>query len=68
MLLFSVYPTVVDVIIEVTKNNFLGLSSVGAYGSQYGYSVVNFSDLSIICQTYLFYKQSFKFVTKGVNG
>lgn len=43
MLLFSVYPTVVDVIIEVTKNNFLGLSSVGAYGSQYGYSVVNFS-------------------------
>ena len=43
MLLFSVYPTVVDVIIEVTKHNFYGLSSIGMYGSQYGYSIVNFT-------------------------
>lgn len=40
--LFSVYPTIVDVLIEVTKHNFNGLSSIGMYGSQYGYSIVNF--------------------------
>lgn len=43
ILLFSVYPTLVDVLIEVTKNNILGLSSIGLYGSQYGYSIVNFA-------------------------
>lgn len=43
ILLFSVYPTVVDVVIEVTKRNFYGLSSIGMYGSQYGYSIVNFT-------------------------
>lgn len=42
VLLFSVYPTVVDILIEVTKRNFYGLSSIGMYGSQYGYSIVNF--------------------------
>lgn len=43
MLLFSAYPTVVDVIIEISKHNFYGLSSIGMYGSQYGYSIVNFA-------------------------
>lgn len=42
ILLFSVYPTIVDVLIEVTKHSFNGLSSIGMYGSQYGYSIVNF--------------------------
>ena len=42
VVLFSVYPTIVDVLIEVTKHSFNGLSSIGAYGSQYGYSIVNF--------------------------
>lgn len=40
--LFSVYPTIVDILREVTKNEFTGLSSIGAYGSQYGYSAINF--------------------------
>ena len=43
ILLFSVYPTIVDVLIEVTKHSFNGLSSIGVYGSQYGYSIVNFA-------------------------
>ncbi len=43
ILLFSVYPTIVDVLIEVTKHSFNGLSSIGMYGSQYGYSIVNFT-------------------------
>lgn len=43
ILLFSVYPTIVDVFIEVTKHSFNGLSSIGMYGSQYGYSIVNFT-------------------------
>ena len=43
ILLFSVYPTIVDVLIEVTKHSFNGLSSIGMYGSQYGYSIVNFA-------------------------
>lgn len=41
--LFSVYPTMVDILIEITKHNFYGLSSIGMYGSQYGYSIVNFT-------------------------
>lgn len=41
-LLFSVYPTMVDVLSEFTGKQFLGLSSIGMYGSQWGYSVINF--------------------------
>lgn len=39
---FSIYPTIVDVISEVRGEPVRGLSSIGLYGSQYGYSVVNF--------------------------
>lgn len=42
MLVFSVYPTAVDILQEVTGNDIHGLSSVGMYGSQWGYSIVNF--------------------------
>lgn len=31
VLLFSVYPTAVDILIEVTKHDFYGLSSIGMY-------------------------------------
>ena len=41
--MFSIYPTIVDVLTELTKHEFAGLSSIGAYGSQYGYTVVNFA-------------------------
>ena len=40
--LFSVYPTMVDVLGEIRGEQFVGLSTIGMYGSQWGYSVVNF--------------------------
>ena len=42
MLLFSVVPTAVDVLGELRGGQFVGLSTVGMYGSQWGYSIVNF--------------------------
>ncbi len=48
VLLFSVYPTLVDVLGEVTHKEYIGLSSIGMYGSQWGYSIVNFSLMYII--------------------
>ena len=41
-IIFSIYPTAVDVFSEITKNQYNGLSTIGLYGSQYGYSCVNF--------------------------
>lgn len=41
-LLFSVYPTFVDILIQWTGKQFNGLSSIGMYGSQYGYTIVQF--------------------------
>lgn len=55
LIIFSIYPTMVDVLIEVTKHDFKGLSSIGMYGSQYGYSIVNF----ILCYcigAYIFFE------------
>ena len=40
--IFSIYPTVVDVLSEIIGHEIHGLSSVGMYGSQWGYSIVNF--------------------------
>lgn len=40
--LFSIYPTLIDVIGELRGAELFGLSSVGMYGSQWGYSIVNF--------------------------
>ena len=42
MLLFSIIPTIVDVLGELRGEQFVGLSTVGMYGSQWGYSIVNF--------------------------
>ena len=42
VLLFSVWPTAVDVFREITAKEWNGLSTVGMYGSQWGYSIVNF--------------------------
>lgn len=46
--LFSVWPTAVDVLGELSGKEIVGLSSVGAYGSQWGYSLINFILLYII--------------------
>lgn len=42
MLLFSIYPTAIDLFSEICKHQFIGLSSIGMYGSQWGYSITNF--------------------------
>lgn len=41
-ILFSVYPTLVEVFSQITGGDWLGLSSIGMYGSQWGYQIVNF--------------------------
>ncbi len=51
-LFFSIYPTIVDLISEISKHQFIGLSSIGMYGSQWGYSIINFA-LCYITGAYL---------------
>lgn len=58
-ILFSIYPTAIDVFSEITKCQYNGLSSIGLYGSQYGYSCVNFIFCYIIGTYISKYKQSF---------
>ena len=47
-LLFSIYPSLVDVLGELQGEAFIGLSTVGAYGSQWGYTFINFATMYII--------------------
>lgn len=42
MLIFSVWTIVIDVAENITGNTYLGLSTIGMYGSQYGYTIINF--------------------------
>lgn len=42
-MLFSIYPTGVDLLQEILGRDIVGISSVGMYGSQWGYSIVNFT-------------------------
>ena len=39
MLIFSVWTIVIDVAENITGNTYLGLSTIGMYGSQYGYTI-----------------------------
>lgn len=48
LLLFSVEPTCVDLLSEISGSEQLGLSSVGLYGSEWGYSIVNFALMYLI--------------------
>ena len=41
-ILFSVYPICVDMLAQWTNKSYDGLSSIGMYGSQYGYTIVQF--------------------------
>ena len=43
LLLFSVWPILVDVLKEITDQGWPGLSSIGIDGSQNGYTIVNFA-------------------------
>lgn len=42
LLLFSVWPVTVDIIETLYDNQLNGLSSIGLYGNQSGYTIVNF--------------------------
>ncbi len=42
VILFSFWPTVVDIIFQCTGSELLGLSTVGMYGSQRGYTITQF--------------------------
>lgn len=48
LMLFSVYPSFLELFNEITNTQILGLSTIGMYGSQYGYTIVNFVLLYII--------------------
>lgn len=48
MIFFSIIPTVVDVLGELRGKQILGLSTIGLYGSQWGYSIVNFMLMYLI--------------------
>lgn len=45
---FSIYPTLVDLLFEIIGREIMGLSTIGAWGSQYGYTIVNFSLMYVI--------------------
>ncbi len=42
MILFSIMPTTIDLFYEITGKSINGLNPIGLYGSQYGYSIINF--------------------------
>ena len=46
--IFSIWPTLVDVAGEINGTSIVGLSTVSMYGSQWGYSIVNFILLYIL--------------------
>lgn len=48
LVVFSGYPTLVDVFKEITGNEWNGLSTIGLEGSMRGYSIVNFVLLYIL--------------------
>ena len=48
VVLFSLYPSMMDVLREISGNELLGTSTIGLWGSQYGYTIVNFVLLYII--------------------
>lgn len=39
---FSIYPTLVDILTELTGSNLCGLSSISWIGSINGYTIINF--------------------------
>ena len=48
LVLFTVWPTFFDLIQGVLGKELLGISTIGMYGSQYGYTIVNFVLMYII--------------------
>ena len=46
--IFSVYAVIADILGNLRGKSFIGLSSIGMYGSQNGYTIVNFTLMYII--------------------
>lgn len=46
--IFAIIPTCIDVLGELRGEQFIGLSTIGMYGSQWGYSIINFMLLYLI--------------------
>lgn len=42
LLLFSVEPTLVDIIEGLVGKNIIGISTIGAYGAEWGYTIITF--------------------------
>ena len=47
-MIFSVYPTIIDFVLSIFNVDYLGVSTIGMYGSQSGYTIVNFVCLYLI--------------------
>ena len=45
---FSFWPTMADVLVEATHHEWFGISTIGAWGSQSGYNIVNFVLLYVL--------------------
>lgn len=42
LLLFSIYPTLMDIYQSLLHGEVMGVSTIGAWGNQHGYTIVNF--------------------------
>ena len=63
--LFSVWPTILDMVYAVTGHNYNGMYPIGSGGSQYGYNFLNFM-LMYLLGAYLRRKPSGKALWDGV--
>ena len=48
LVLFALWPTLGDILIELTHREWNGVSTIGLYGSQFGYTIVNFTMMYLI--------------------
>lgn len=42
VILFSIMPTLADILCEISGREWMGISTIGAYGSGWGYTIINF--------------------------
>ena len=64
--LFSVWPTILDMVYAITGYNFNGMYPIGSGGSQYGYNFLNFM-LMYLLGAFLYRKPSSKALWDGLG-
>lgn len=52
-IVFSIYPTAIDLLEEIFNKELVGMSTIGIYGSQYGYTIVNFILMYLIGRIFI---------------